>query len=82
MSDLLNKNLSKPDEYDEFKEKHGELIFGGRQPKRALDAVKDRLADDGYFLKTGIQVKKAGAKDRGFVIQRFEMGAVEQVPIA
>ena len=40
--------------YDEFKKDHGDLIFGGMQPKRALDAVKDRLADDGYYLKTGM----------------------------
>ena len=44
--------------YEEFKREHGDLIFGGLQPKRALDAVRDRLTEDAFFLKTGIQVKK------------------------
>ena len=58
--------------YDEFKKLHGDLIFGGRQPKRALDAVKDRLADDGYFLRTGIQVQKSNVKGNGFSVQRLD----------
>ena len=57
--------------YDEFKKGHGDLIFGGLQPKRALDAVKDRLADDGYFLKP-CAVKRGGKMQNGFMIQRIE----------
>ena len=67
--------------YEEFKHLHGELIFGGAQPKRALDAVRERLTDDGYFLKTGIQVKKNGAKGNGFIIQRIDSTITEQVHI-
>lgn len=68
--------------YDEFKKLHGDLIFGGSQPKRALEAVKDRLTDDGYFLKTGIQVKKNGTKGNGFIIQRVDTAIAEQATIA
>lgn len=67
--------------YDEFKKDHGDLIFGGMQPKRALDAVKDRLAEDGYYLKTGIQVKKNGTKGNGFMVQRIETSEPEQMAI-
>ena len=64
--------------YDEFKKLHGDLIFGGLQPKRALDGVKERLADDGFFLRTGIQVKKMGQKGNGFMVQRIDMTTPEQ----
>mgnify|MGYP005809811207 CR=1 FL=1 len=67
--------------YDEFKQNHGDLIFGGMQPKRALDAVKDRLSDDGYYLRTGIQVKKNGVKGNGFLVQRIESTEPEQIAI-
>lgn len=67
--------------YEEFKKMHGDLIFGGSQPKRALDAVKDRITDDGYFLKTGIQVKKDGAKGNGFMIQRMDTSEPEQTSV-
>ncbi len=66
--------------YDEFKGIHGDLIFGGSQPKRALDAVKDRLADDGYFLKVG-SVKKNGQSCKGFTIQRIYDIEAEQVDV-
>lgn len=55
--------------YDEFKNMHGEFIFGGRQPKRALDRVMDKLSDDGFFLRTGIQITRGGTKCNGFSIQ-------------
>lgn len=66
--------------YEEFKHEHGDLIFGGAQPKRALDAVKDRLSEDGYFLKTG-SVKKNGLSCKGFTIQRVNDVEPEQVDI-
>ncbi len=65
--------------YEEFKKTHGDSIFGGIQPKRALDALKDKLTDDGYFLKTGIQVKQNGSKGRGFLIQKVDTSIPEQV---
>lgn len=74
-----NQFVSSRYSYDEFRGIHGDLIFGGSQPKRALDSVKDRLADDGYFLKTDIQVKKGNKKSRGFLIQRMDTTEPEQV---
>lgn len=67
--------------YERFKRDHGHLIFGGLQPKRALDAVKDRLSEDGFFLQTGIQVKQGGEKGNGFMIQRIDTATPEQVCI-
>lgn len=66
--------------YEEFKQKYGELIFGGAQPKRALDAVKDRLVEDGFFLKMG-SVKKNGQSCKGFTIQRMDDTEPEQVDV-
>lgn len=48
------------------------------QPKRALDGVKDRLADDGFFLKP-CPVKKSGKTANGFMIQRIDTNTPEQV---
>lgn len=67
--------------YEEFKKEHGELIFGGLQPKRALDAVKDELTSNGFFLKTGIRVKDKGRPVNGFVVQRISVEEPEQVEI-
>ena len=58
--------------YEEFKSQHGEFIFGGKQPKRALECVRDRLSDDGFFLRTGIQVTKNKTKGNGFSIQKVD----------
>lgn len=66
--------------YDEFKKGHGDLIFGGLQPKRALDAVKERLADDGYFLKA-CAVKRNGRMANGFMIQRIDSNTAEQTSL-
>ena len=67
--------------YEEFKRQHGELIFGGAQPKRALEAVKDRLADDGYYLKV-CAVKVGGQSCKGFLVQRIDSTEPEQVVIS
>lgn len=64
--------------YDEFKKLHGDLIFGGLQPKRALDSVKDTLADDGFYLKTGIRVKDKGKPVNGFMVQKVDVAPPEQ----
>ena len=67
--------------YDEFKKLHGDLIFGGLQPKRALDAVKSRLADDGFFLKTGVHVFRKKRQSNGFIIQQIDSTEPEQMDI-
>lgn len=67
--------------YEEFRKIHGDLIFGGMQPKRALDAVKERLNDDGFFLRTGIQVFRNKRQANGFLIQRIESQEPEQVSL-
>lgn len=67
--------------YEEFKEKNGELIFGGSQPKRALDSIKDGLLDDGYAVRTGIHVKRNGKPVNGFTIQLLSQNEAKQVDL-
>jgi len=55
--------------YAAFTANYGTFVFGNTQPKRALDAVKTILEQEGYDLKTGIQVRYNGKKDNGFQIQ-------------
>lgn len=66
--------------YEQFKRDHGALIFGGLQPKRALDAVKDRLTEDGFFLKV-CAVKQNGKMANGFMVQRIDNNEPEQVSL-
>ena len=68
--------------YDDFRKKYGETIFGGSQPKRALDAVRDRLNDDGYFLKSGIVVRRGKTTGNGFLIQKVDtsLGSQTELP--
>lgn len=82
LKDSANQFVPTRYTYDDFKGIYGDLIFGGTQPKRALDAIKEALSNDGYFLKTGIQVKKNGTKGNGFIIQRIDTSIPEQVPIS
>lgn len=56
--------------YDEFKAKHGEFIFGGQQPKRALDAVAGEMLEQGYFVKT-CDVRRDGKHQNGLLIQQL-----------
>ena len=57
--------------YDMFEEKHGALIWGGKQPKRALDSVKPTLENLGYSLITK-NVKINGRSERGFILQMVD----------
>jgi RecA-family ATPase len=67
--------------YERFKKDFGELIFGGMQPKRALDSVKEALSDAGYFLKSGMRVKDNGQAVNGFLIQKIESEIPEQIKL-
>ncbi len=67
--------------YDDFKTKYGDSIFGGRQPKRALDSLIGRLSEDGYFLKTGVLVFRNKKQSNGFAIQYIETAPPQQMQI-
>ena len=54
--------------YDEFRDIYGEGIFASAQPKRALDAAADALADRGFSLTTGIHVRRGDTHKNGFAI--------------
>lgn len=57
--------------YEEFTLLYGDFIFGGKQPKRALDAVAPTLLADGVLLTTGIHVKRGNTAPNGFSVQRI-----------
>lgn len=63
--------------YDEYKAMHGELIFGGAQPKRALDSVRPVLDAAGVYLRP-CRVKKGGQAVNGFMIQQMDVAEPEQ----
>lgn len=55
--------------YEALKERFGADIFGGRQPKRALDAVAPRLAGEGITIQSGVHVYGKEGQSRGIVVQ-------------
>ncbi|MBR1496703.1 MAG: AAA family ATPase [Oscillospiraceae bacterium] len=57
--------------YEEFRSAHGEGIFGGESPKSALDGVREMLVEKGYYLKTGVSVRRGEQVCRGFLIQKI-----------
>lgn len=65
--------------YQMFEEEHGASIWGGKQPKRALDAVKVPLEEEGYSLVTK-QVKIDGKSVKGFILQISDV-QVEQTAV-
>lgn len=54
--------------YDQMKAEHGVHIFGGRQAKRAIDAIAPQLESFGITLATGKRVKYNGNPVNGFGI--------------
>ena len=67
--------------YRSFEEKYGALIWGGKQPKRALDLVKPILEQEGISLLTK-SVKIDGRSANGFLLQMaaepVQMSNIEQ----
>lgn len=54
--------------YASFEEKYGATIYGGAQPKKALDAMKPYMEEAGYSLIVR-QLKIDGRNTKGFLIQ-------------
>ena len=54
--------------YAEMTERFGEGIFGGRQPKRALEAVREELEQAGVRVETGVSVRKDKKVAKGVTI--------------
>ncbi|MDO5783436.1 MAG: AAA family ATPase [Eubacteriales bacterium] len=66
--------------YAEFEEKYGATIYGGKQPKKALDLMKPHMEEAGYSLITKqIKIGKQGGK--GFVIQPINDNEPEQIAV-
>lgn len=64
--------------YDMFEEKYGALIWGGKQPKRALDKVKPTLEKLGYTLVVK-PLKIDGKTHNGFILQMVDVVAKQDV---
>ena len=54
--------------YAEMTERFGEDVFGGKQPKRALEVVREELREKGVRVETGVSVRKNTQNMRGFKI--------------
>ena len=57
--------------YSEFRLKHGESIFSGRQPKRALTDILPELQARNIVLKADLDIRRGSKHDRGFFIQKI-----------
>ncbi len=57
--------------YAEMEERFGKEIFGGRQPKRALEAVREDLEREGLWMETGVRFNKTSGTLRGVRIQKM-----------
>lgn len=67
--------------YSEFKQLHGDSIFGGKQPARVMKAVAGRLKEDGYILDI-CSVRRNGKTENGFLIQRDDVPSSKQILIS
>lgn len=67
--------------YDEYKARHGELIFGGLQPKRALDAVRPVLDAAGVYIRP-CDVRQGKQHGMGFLVQQIDIAQPEQSSIS
>ena len=54
--------------YAEMTERFGEDVFGGKQPKRALEAVGEELKREGVRVETGVSVRKDKKVAKGVTI--------------
>ena len=54
--------------YAEVTERFGADVFGGKQPKRALEVVGEELREQGVRIETGVKVYQGSRQLRGFVI--------------
>ena len=54
--------------YAEMTERFEENVFGGKQPKRALEVVREKLREKGVRVETGVSVRKNTQNMRGFKI--------------
>ena len=67
--------------YEELRREHGNMVFGGRQPKTVLDACREELERRGIYLRTGIKVKQQGKSYNGFSLQMLP-GEPEQTRLS
>ena len=66
VADQKTKNIS----YKELRERYGQQIFCGKQPKKCLDGLQSALHKNGVFVKTGKTVKYNGKTENGFSVYR------------
>ena len=54
--------------YAEMTERFGEDVFGGKQPKRALEIVREELKREGVQMEIGVSLKRNNRSLRGVTI--------------
>lgn len=65
-TELCGRRIS----YSEFRLKHGEGIFSGRQPKRVLTEILPEMQARNIVLKVDLDIRRGSRHDRGFYIQK------------
>ena len=82
LKDAANPFVTMRYSYEEFREKYGDFIFGGQQPKKALNAVAEKILEQGYFVKA-VPIKKNGKNHNGILVQQLgiepEQTTIEEV---
>ena len=54
--------------YAEVTERFGADVFGGKQPKRALEVVGEELREKGVQMEIGVSLKRNNRSVRGVTI--------------
>ena len=58
--------------YAEMTERFGEDVFGGKQPKRAPEVVREELREKGVRVETGVSIFREKSTKRGFLIYKIK----------
>ena len=58
--------------YAEVTEQFGADVFGGKQPKRALEAVFGELHEQGVRVEMGVSIFREKSTKRGFLIYKIK----------
>ena len=54
--------------YAEMTERFGEDVFGGKQPKRAPEVVREELREKGVRVETGVHIHNGKTTRRGIAV--------------
>ena len=58
--------------YAEMTERFGEDVFGGKQPKRALEVVREELREKGVRVEAGVKIRSGTSFHRGLAVYKIQ----------